>query len=329
MKGKRKPLSENMQDSPALHTDQHNSRAKFSGKLQNRPPVNPFEIEGNWYKANLHTHATGSDGDANIPERIDQYKSLGYNILAITDHEVAIDVSGYSDGDMLVLNGAEIATRSNSENDYHFVCLNLPVDFKGTEEMSAQEVIDTVDNLGGIVNYAHPYSSGHNINDFLAIRGWIGFEVYNGHCVKSCREHDPVHWDELLMCGYVVPAVAVDDLHSSDAIGRGWTMIKAKSLDTESVVESLRKGCYYATCGPTIKDFRVKESTVIIESSPVRNIKIISHGFGENMFAEPGQFITEGQLKVRSYMRYVRVAVVDEEGRKAWANPIWIKDGDY
>lgn len=328
MKRATKVLGETLQDSTAFHSDQYNSMAKFSGKIQNTPPVNPFEAEGNWYKASLHTHSTISDGDANISERINQYKALRYNILAITDHEVATDVSGYSDDNMLVLNGAETAASSNSENKCHLVCLNIPADFKRTEQMSAQDVIDSVNNLGGIVIYGHPYTSGHNINDLLAIKDWFGFEVYNGHSVKACREYNPIHWDELLMCGYAMPAVAVDDSHYSHAIGRGWTMIKAKSLDTESVVESLRKGCYYATCGPTITDFRVKDDMVIVQSSPVRNIRIISHGFGKNIFAEPDQFITEGQLEVRSYMRYVRAIVVDEEGRMAWANPIWIKDGD-
>ena len=328
MRSTTEALGTNLQNLAAFHSDQHDGSAKFSGKLQNTPPVNPFQVEGNWYKASLHTHTTTSDGDANIPERIKQYKALRYNILAITDHEVATDVSGYSDKNMLVLNGAEISARSNSENMCHLVCLNVPVDFKKTEEMSAQDVIDTANNLGGIVNYAHPYTSGHNINDLLAIKDWIGFEVYNGHSAKACRAYDPLHWDELLMCGYAMPAVAVDDSHYSYTIGRGWVMIKAKSLDTESVVESLKKGCYYATCGPTIEDFAIKDGIVTIKSSPVRNIRIISHGFGKNIFAEPGQFITEGQLETRPYMRYVRADVVDEEGRMAWANPIWIKDGD-
>lgn len=40
-------------------------------------PVNPFELPGQWYKANLHTHTTKSDGDVDLPVRVEQYKSHG------------------------------------------------------------------------------------------------------------------------------------------------------------------------------------------------------------------------------------------------------------
>ena len=156
MKNATRVFTETSQDA-LPHSDTYNSRATFSGKLQNKPPVNPFESEGEWYKAGLHIHSTVSDGDADISARIHQYKALNYSILAITDHEVTTDVSCYSDNNVVVLNGTEVAARSNSENKRHLVCLNVPVGFKGTEEMSAQDVIDTVTKLGGIVIYGHPY----------------------------------------------------------------------------------------------------------------------------------------------------------------------------
>ena len=39
-----------------------------------------------WYKGNLHTHTTNSDGAYTPEETIALYKSKGYDFLALTDH---------------------------------------------------------------------------------------------------------------------------------------------------------------------------------------------------------------------------------------------------
>ena len=41
---------------------------------------------GNWYKGNVHTHTTNSDGELSPKEVISLYKNKGYDFLAITDH---------------------------------------------------------------------------------------------------------------------------------------------------------------------------------------------------------------------------------------------------
>ena len=46
-------------------------------------------IDGNgerWYKGNLHTHTTDSDGLKSPDDVKRLYKSLGYDFLALTDH---------------------------------------------------------------------------------------------------------------------------------------------------------------------------------------------------------------------------------------------------
>lgn len=48
--------------------------------------LNPFEQPGKWYKANLHTHTTMSDGVRTPEETAAGYRRHGYQILAITDH---------------------------------------------------------------------------------------------------------------------------------------------------------------------------------------------------------------------------------------------------
>jgi len=47
---------------------------------------NPYDAKGNWYKGNTHCHTTESDGE--LPPRavVWCYQTLGYDFLAITDH---------------------------------------------------------------------------------------------------------------------------------------------------------------------------------------------------------------------------------------------------
>ncbi len=52
---------------------------------------NLFPVTGQFYKANPHCHSTVSDG-ANTPEEMKAYyRSHGYQILALTDHELLVD----------------------------------------------------------------------------------------------------------------------------------------------------------------------------------------------------------------------------------------------
>lgn len=65
--------------------------------------------EGIFYKANLHSHSTVSDG-CNTPEEMKEYyKAHEYDVLAITDHELLVNHSHLSDENFLVIPGYEYA----------------------------------------------------------------------------------------------------------------------------------------------------------------------------------------------------------------------------
>ncbi len=54
--------------------------------------IDPYETVDwdtwEYYKANLHTHSTYSDGRITLPDMVEKYYDLGYDILAMTDHGV-------------------------------------------------------------------------------------------------------------------------------------------------------------------------------------------------------------------------------------------------
>ena len=52
---------------------------------------------GNFYKANLHAHTNMSDG-LDSPEKVKEiFSSMGYSIVAYTDHDVFVDRSHLCD----------------------------------------------------------------------------------------------------------------------------------------------------------------------------------------------------------------------------------------
>lgn len=72
-------------------------------------------IEGNFYKANLHTHSTVSDGSLTPEELKKAYKDLGYSVLAYTDHDVMVPHMDLRDPDFLPLIAIEYAVNREGE----------------------------------------------------------------------------------------------------------------------------------------------------------------------------------------------------------------------
>ena len=57
--------------------------------------------DGHFYKANLHSHTTVSDGTFTAAEMKKIYMEHGYSIIAYTDHEILADHSELSDAHFL------------------------------------------------------------------------------------------------------------------------------------------------------------------------------------------------------------------------------------
>ena len=295
------------------------------------PPANPFQQEGNWYKAALHVHTKTSDGDVDVATRLAQYRSAGFHVVAVTDHWKTNDLSAFSVGNFLAINSMEAHPPTGTGAPaHHFVCLDLPHPFTLAKEWPAQQLIDTAKRAGGKIVYAHPYWTAHSIEEMQEVSGYVAVEVYNGHCdLASAKGFSQVHIDQLLNKGLFVGLTAVDDIHKSAWIGQGWTMIRAKGLTKADIMEAFAKGSFYASCGPTIEDFRVENGTVLLKSSPVSRIRFLFNGAGGGRLyqGEGGKPVAEARWKFaggRKPTKWVRAEVVDKDGKHAWTNPLII-----
>lgn len=287
--------------------------------------INPFTIDGNWYKTNLHTHTTLSDGDVNLPIRVKQYRNKGYHVLAITDHEKTNNVEGYSDANFLLISGMETHPSSGADVPYHFVCINIPQSLSFAKDVNATERIRQVKASGGEIIFAHPYWSGHTTKEMLAVDGYIAMEVYNGDFNLTGKGYNSVQWDQLSNTGKIIPAVAADDVHHTEKAGQSWIMLKAKQLTVDAVMDALRAGSYYSSCGPVFEDFRIEGDSAIVKCSPVMEICFMGQNtYSRNFTAPKNSPITSASYKLPKKIKWVRAEIVDADGKHAWTNPIII-----
>lgn len=69
--------------------------------------------EGQFYKANLHSHSTISDGKLTPEQMKEYYQKHGYSIIAFTDHDIFIPHQELTDENFLAINGYEISINNN------------------------------------------------------------------------------------------------------------------------------------------------------------------------------------------------------------------------
>ncbi len=92
---------------------------------------NPFAAPGNWYRGNLHTHTTVSDGDLNPSDMCEVYREAGYDFVYLTDHHKVADVTELSTDEFLALPGAELSGNAGER-----VCDLLSINIRETPNLS-------------------------------------------------------------------------------------------------------------------------------------------------------------------------------------------------
>jgi len=285
---------------------------------------NLFEMEGNWYKGNMHLHTTNSDGTLTPEEICEIYKNAGYDFIFITDHGKITTPKNPPD-DLLIIPGAEL-----NSGRYHIVGLNLKEIFN-VEDLSPQEIINKIYDQNALPIMAHPYWSAVTSSDLLSLKNYVGIEVYNSTCEKAKgKGYSSVHWDEILQEGRKVWGLAVDDTHHhfgdhrEDDILGSFVMVKAKSLNIEDICSSIKNGNFYSSTGVTIKDLKVENNKVSVEFSPAVEVDFIGYGPSGEKFSGKGKEITHAEHEISGNEKYLRIEITDKNNKKSWTNPVFL-----
>jgi hypothetical protein len=306
--------------------------------------VTPFDENGGvWLRCALHAHTTNSDGELAPDLLARHYERAGYDVLAITDHWVR--TVERSTKKLLVIPSIELnAQAGGPEHDTHVLALGVEADPELPDDEFApiQEVVDWIAANGGVPYIAHTYWSGLRTEQWEAVEGLVGLEVWNSGCeIETGRGDASLHWDEALERGRLLYALATDDSHHPGYdSGFAWTMVRAAERSQEAVLEALRTGSSYGSTGPAIERVEVDDAAVIVQCSPAASVTLLSGRGGRGARANAGRLgypnnaevlerSTDGLIPACRLERPFnapsgRLEVADAAGGRAWTNPLWI-----
>jgi hypothetical protein len=211
------------------------------------------------FKANLHCHSTLSDGTL-TPEALKQlYRSHGYSILSITDHERPHDHSALNEPDFLLLTGYEAYIRPDPNcrydtfskelhlnlfardprntdlicwNDRYVKYVDDPAERAAMHRFGSEETrqytaeyinrfIETAREDGYLVTLNHPVWSMEDFSEVFRYDGYFSMEICNFSAFQSgLNEYNTCLYDMLLRRGRRVFAHSADDNHNEIGPGR-------------------------------------------------------------------------------------------------------------
>ncbi len=303
--------------------------------------ISPFSLPGRFWRGNLHTHSTLSDGVLAPEQVIDAYKGAGYDFMMLSDHFLerfnwpVADTRRLRSNNFTTIIGSELHAPQTSVGEYwHIVAAGLPLDFAPCDPSeSGEDIARRAAAHGAFVGIAHPAWSQLTIEDGRAIEVAHAVEIYNHGCAVDCDRGDGWYLlDQLLNEGKRLTAFATDDAHfaTDDHFG-GWVHVRAESLDPEILLEAMKQGHYYSSQGPVIHELSLEGDELNVACSPVNTIVVLCgnsrtvHRSGQ---AITGASLDLGKLKqswlpLKQESQWFRVALIDQGGRRAWTNPIW------
>lgn len=305
-------------------------------------PTSFFTTPGKFFRGNLHTHSTMSDGVLSPAEVCRRYQAEGYDFIALTDHYVGLfdypitDTTPFHNDHFMTIPGAELHTGSMENGHlWHLVAVGLPRDFtppdaphfrpvKGSE--TGASIAQRARDAGAFVAIAHPHWSGLTEADARTITAAHAVEIYNHGCVvDNDRGEGFMTLEHLLNGGRKLNLIATDDAHfnTPDFFG-GWVMVKATKNTPEALLAALKAGEFYSSTGPQINDIHFTDEGVKIGCSSAATI--IVQGKGTSMATLHGSSMTTAQLSLERLENspWIRVTIIDRAGKRAWSNPIWL-----
>jgi hypothetical protein len=172
-------------------------------------------------KGNLHAHTTFSDGRRPVAEVVARYRELGYDFLAITDHDDHVGDDYWfnippGDDRMLVLTGIEL--------DYR------PLSQHVGKIMGDRETLYVLN---------HPARYGLNVKQILYRIGVISEDGLPIHAVEitDTGAYQAQHDVELIR----LPKIATDDSHLDDEFGRAWVEVDA-ARSPDAIIRAIKAG---------------------------------------------------------------------------------------
>ncbi len=297
----------------------------------------PFSQPGHWYRGNLHTHSTRSDGHTTPAEVCAFYRTRGYDFISLTDHfkeryQFPItDTTPYRTGEFTTILGAELhAPATSLGNEWHILAVGLPEDFAppNTGETGPQ-LAERARAAGAYVAAAHPAWYDLTDQDLLSVPAAGAIEIFNTTCTVGNGKGDSTGYiDRLLSQGHYYQIIATDDAHFNPTrpadSGGNWVMVRSTSLDPSALLAALHAGHFYSSQGPEFLEVTPLPggTQMTVRTSPVRAIHLTGCGASSSTVIRDTDFGAAELDLGKIEGSYARLTAIDRHGRRAWTNPI-------
>ena len=299
-----------------------------------------------WYKGNIHTHTTKSDGDESPEKVVGWYRRHGYDFLVLSDHN-HLTLLEYGAGKRkfkrpIMIPGEEVSINIKQGT--------VPVHINGigikriVEPVDAGEVVPTLQaniNLileaGGIASINHPnFKWAFDHEAIQQVSGASLLEVFNGHPGVNVyggpdRPDYEEIWDRVLSSGKVIFGVATDDSHNyKDFVpdnsnpGRGWLMVRSSEASSPAIVDALGRGDFYASTGVEFEELEISGDAISLRVKQWREMEYATRFIGKDGTVHSEVVGTEASYRIRGDEGHVRATVRSSSGPKAWVQPVFV-----
>ena len=296
-----------------------------------------FETTKPLLKGALHCHTTRSDGADNPADTIRYHAEHGYQFMALTDHRCYNRQNYAPETAITIIPGMEFDATFEKEKGFrcfHTVCIG-PADERNpftqdqrfdsgvaSNQTEYQPYLDWLHQSHQLTVYCHPEWSSTPARYFDQLKGNFAMEIWNTGCAQdNGMDTNAAYWDELLGQGQRIYGVATDDGHHMGQHCVGYVMVNASNT-VDAILAALAEGRFYSSCGPVIQDFYVEDGVAHVVCEPCATIQFCADKHPTVQFQEEG--ITHAMLDLRHQYDYIRVSVIDAQGRRAWTNPIFL-----
>ena len=318
-------------------------------------------LDSKYYKANLHSHTTVSDGEFTLEKSKNDYMAHGYSVVAYTDHDKFVTHEDMCDENFVALNGFELEydknniesptchlcfiSKDQNKTDtldktrlYHIPKKERPYDF---DYINADIALGKEE--GFFVTYNHPSWSLQHYPDYSQLHGMDAMEISNYNAIVGGYNDDNGRvYDDFLELGQKLYCIAADDNHNRtpedgpyyDSFG-GYVQIAAKELNYKSIIDSLEAGYFY-TCAtinpgthgcPTIKNLWVEDGAKLhVEVEDAVNVIVIKdlRHFGIETYDGKSP-LTSCDFNILG-CNWFRVVVTGFNGNKTCSNAFFTAD---
>ncbi|NKB68262.1 MAG: hypothetical protein GKR89_14465 [Candidatus Latescibacteria bacterium] len=284
----------------------------------------PYTDSTRWLRGNLHGH-TCCGRFMDVSESGPMFASLGYDFMAITDHNMAPDQEQWrlwqEQANLVLIPGEE-----NGKTD-HFLELGV-FSVAETPSLDIEDRAQALMAAGGFIATCHPQEYPHGAENVQRTAGIVhAIEIFNGlREGRGCDEPANIGlWDQALSQGHRVWGVATDDFHCQYTTpGHGWVSVQVpedeENITWQLLVEQLKKGAFYASTAPVIEQILFDGQNLSLQADRfVQEMRVIGpHGEQLAVGQRPRL-----EWRAADDLAYFRVEV-HTGSRRAWTQPFFL-----